>query len=131
MELIVKFIALILAVVIHEVAHGYAAYVLGDPTAKRAHRRPDLGCDHRYRRHSFQQGAKIHAGSTYKDRQAPRRMRCNHFNAGQTCPSRGRAMFSAIHASEQAVRCMRFLALGRAGRQDTKIGIDLARVCVD
>lgn len=38
MELIVKFIALILAVVIHEVAHGYAAYVLGDPTAKRAHR---------------------------------------------------------------------------------------------
>lgn len=38
MELIVKFIALILAVVIHEVAHGYAAYVLGDPTARRARR---------------------------------------------------------------------------------------------
>jgi len=38
MDLIVKFIALILAVVIHEFAHGYAAYLLGDPTAKRAHR---------------------------------------------------------------------------------------------
>jgi Zn-dependent protease len=38
MDLIVKFIALIVAVVIHEVAHGYAAYLLGDPTAKRAHR---------------------------------------------------------------------------------------------
>jgi len=38
MDLIVKIIALIFAVVIHEVAHGYAAYLLGDPTAKRAHR---------------------------------------------------------------------------------------------
>jgi len=38
MDLILKFIALILAVVIHEFAHGYAAYLLGDPTAKRAHR---------------------------------------------------------------------------------------------
>ena len=38
MDLIVKFIALILAVVIHEFAHGYAAFLLGDPTAKRAHR---------------------------------------------------------------------------------------------
>lgn len=38
MDLIVKFIALILAVVIHEFAHGYAAYLLGDPTAKRARR---------------------------------------------------------------------------------------------
>ncbi len=38
MDLIVKFTALIFAVVIHEVAHGYAAFLLGDPTAKRAHR---------------------------------------------------------------------------------------------
>lgn len=38
MDLIVKIIALIFAVVIHEFAHGYAAYLLGDPTAKRAHR---------------------------------------------------------------------------------------------
>ena len=38
MELIVKIIALVFAVIIHEVAHGYAAYLLGDPTAKRAHR---------------------------------------------------------------------------------------------
>lgn len=38
MDLIIKFGALILAVVIHEFAHGYAAYLLGDPTAKRAHR---------------------------------------------------------------------------------------------
>jgi len=38
MDLIVKFIALILAIVIHEFAHGYAAYLLGDPTAKRARR---------------------------------------------------------------------------------------------
>lgn len=38
MDLIIKFTALILAVVIHEFAHGYAAYLLGDPTAKRAHR---------------------------------------------------------------------------------------------
>ncbi|MDO9543120.1 MAG: site-2 protease family protein [Kiritimatiellia bacterium] len=38
MDLIVKIIALVFAVVIHEVAHGYAAYLLGDPTAKRAHR---------------------------------------------------------------------------------------------
>ncbi len=38
MDIIVKIIALVFAVVIHEVAHGYAAYLLGDPTAKRAHR---------------------------------------------------------------------------------------------
>jgi Zn-dependent protease len=38
MDLIAQFIALILAIVIHEFAHGYAAYLLGDPTAKRAHR---------------------------------------------------------------------------------------------
>jgi len=38
MDLIVKFTALIFAVVIHEVAHGYAAFLLGDPTAKQARR---------------------------------------------------------------------------------------------
>jgi len=38
MDLIVKFTALIFAVVIHEVAHGYTAFLLGDPTAKHAHR---------------------------------------------------------------------------------------------
>lgn len=38
MDIIVKIIALFFAVIIHEVAHGYAALLLGDPTAKRAHR---------------------------------------------------------------------------------------------
>jgi Zn-dependent protease len=38
MDLIVKIIALVFAVIIHEIAHGYAAYLLGDPTAKRANR---------------------------------------------------------------------------------------------
>lgn len=37
-NLIVNLTALFFAVVIHEVAHGYAALLLGDPTAKRAHR---------------------------------------------------------------------------------------------
>ncbi len=31
-------VVLILSIIIHEVAHGYAAYVLGDPTAKLANR---------------------------------------------------------------------------------------------
>ena len=34
MELIIKLVALIFSIVFHEVAHGYAAYRLGDPTAK-------------------------------------------------------------------------------------------------
>jgi len=38
MDLFINLIALFFAVVIHEVAHGYAALLLGDPTAKRAHR---------------------------------------------------------------------------------------------
>jgi Zn-dependent protease len=38
LELLLKVIALFFAVVIHEVAHGYAALLLGDPTAKKAHR---------------------------------------------------------------------------------------------
>jgi len=38
MELIIKIAALAFAVIIHEVAHGYAAYRLGDPTARNARR---------------------------------------------------------------------------------------------
>jgi len=37
-ELSVSFIPFLLAVVAHEVSHGYAAYFLGDDTAKRAGR---------------------------------------------------------------------------------------------
>lgn len=38
MELIAKLTALVFAIVFHEVAHGYVAYRLGDPTAKNAGR---------------------------------------------------------------------------------------------
>ena len=38
MVLIIKIVVLVFSVIIHEVAHGYAAYRLGDPTAKDAHR---------------------------------------------------------------------------------------------
>ena len=38
MELIIKLVVLIASIVFHEVAHGYAAYRLGDPTAKAANR---------------------------------------------------------------------------------------------
>lgn len=38
MELIIRLVTLYLAIVLHEVAHGYAAYRLGDPTAKDAKR---------------------------------------------------------------------------------------------
>ncbi|MFC1889838.1 site-2 protease family protein [Thermodesulfobacteriota bacterium] len=38
MKLIVSLTALFLSIVIHEVAHGYAAYRLGDPTARNANR---------------------------------------------------------------------------------------------
>jgi len=38
MELIVRIVALVFSIIIHEVAHGYAAYRLGDPTARDAHR---------------------------------------------------------------------------------------------
>lgn len=38
MELVVKIAALVFAVIIHEVAHGYVAYRLGDPTARDANR---------------------------------------------------------------------------------------------
>ncbi len=38
MEIIISLIALALAIIIHEVAHGYVAYLLGDPTAKDAGR---------------------------------------------------------------------------------------------
>jgi len=37
-ELVIRLMALVLAIVLHEVAHGYAAYRLGDPTAKAAGR---------------------------------------------------------------------------------------------
>ncbi|GAB4274733.1 MAG: site-2 protease family protein [Coriobacteriia bacterium] len=35
---VLRFIVLVPAVVVHEVSHGYSAYMLGDPTAKRAGR---------------------------------------------------------------------------------------------
>jgi Zn-dependent protease len=38
MVLVIKIVVLVFSVIIHEVAHGYAAYRLGDPTAKDAHR---------------------------------------------------------------------------------------------
>lgn len=38
MELIIRIVALVFSIIIHEVAHGYAAYRLGDPTARNAHR---------------------------------------------------------------------------------------------
>jgi Zn-dependent protease len=38
MELIIGIVALVFSIIIHEVAHGYVAYRLGDPTAKDANR---------------------------------------------------------------------------------------------
>jgi Zn-dependent protease len=38
MVLVIKIVVLVFSVIMHEVAHGYAAYRLGDPTAKDAHR---------------------------------------------------------------------------------------------
>ncbi len=38
MKTVAQIISLLIAVILHEVAHGYAAYRLGDPTAKDAHR---------------------------------------------------------------------------------------------
>src|SRR3989339_620004 len=38
MEVIFAIVVLILSVVAHEVSHGYAAYIMGDPTAKYAGR---------------------------------------------------------------------------------------------
>ena len=38
LELIIKIVALVFSIIIHEVAHGYIAYRLGDPTARDAHR---------------------------------------------------------------------------------------------
>lgn len=37
-SILVNFIPVVIAIVIHEVAHGYAAYLLGDDTAKRSRR---------------------------------------------------------------------------------------------
>lgn len=36
--LMIKIVCLFFAIVLHEIAHGYVAYRLGDPTAKQAHR---------------------------------------------------------------------------------------------
>jgi Zn-dependent protease len=38
MELIIQVVALVFSIIIHEVAHGYVAYRLGDPTARDANR---------------------------------------------------------------------------------------------
>jgi len=38
MDIIIKLASLFFAIVFHEVAHGYVAYLLGDPTAKNANR---------------------------------------------------------------------------------------------
>ena len=38
MELIIRIVALVFSIIIHEVAHGYVAYRLGDPTARDANR---------------------------------------------------------------------------------------------
>lgn len=38
MELVIRIVVLVFSVIIHEVAHGYAAYRLGDPTARDANR---------------------------------------------------------------------------------------------
>jgi len=38
MELIIRLTALVFSIVLHEVAHGYVAYRLGDPTARDANR---------------------------------------------------------------------------------------------
>lgn len=38
MELIIRIVALVFSIIIHEVAHGYVAYRLGDPTARNAKR---------------------------------------------------------------------------------------------
>lgn len=38
MDIILQIVVLVMSVVVHEVAHGYAAFLLGDPTAKYAGR---------------------------------------------------------------------------------------------
>lgn len=38
MDVILQIVVLVMSVVVHEVAHGYAAFLLGDPTAKYAGR---------------------------------------------------------------------------------------------
>jgi Zn-dependent protease len=37
-ELVIRIVALVFSIIIHEVAHGYVAYRLGDPTARNANR---------------------------------------------------------------------------------------------
>jgi len=38
MEMVVRIVALVFSIIVHEVAHGYVAYKLGDPTARNANR---------------------------------------------------------------------------------------------
>jgi Zn-dependent protease len=38
MEMVVRIVALVFSIIMHEVAHGYVAYRLGDPTARNAKR---------------------------------------------------------------------------------------------
>jgi len=38
MEIVIRIVALVFSVILHEVAHGYVAYRLGDPTARDAKR---------------------------------------------------------------------------------------------
>ena len=38
MEIVIKIAALVFSIIVHEVAHGYVAYRLGDPTARNANR---------------------------------------------------------------------------------------------
>ena len=36
--MVLRVVAILLCLVVHEVCHGWAAYVMGDPTAKQNHR---------------------------------------------------------------------------------------------
>lgn len=38
LDLVLNIAAVLLCIMVHEVSHGYAAYLLGDPTAKSSHR---------------------------------------------------------------------------------------------
>ena len=41
-EMVITVLAAVICITLHEVSHGYAAYRLGDPTAKNAGRQPQL-----------------------------------------------------------------------------------------
>ena len=38
LDLLIRLLAVLLCLTVHELCHGLAAYALGDPTAKRNHR---------------------------------------------------------------------------------------------